>query len=77
MQVRRAPGVAGDIAASGQDIAGHKAGVNVDVTSDGDDANPRRPQRKIRAGDLLGALTKDLGDRAAQIGKIKVNDFST
>ena len=34
-------------------------------------------KEKIRAGDVLGALTKDLGYAAAQIGKINVNDFST
>ncbi len=34
-------------------------------------------KEKIRPGDLLGALTKDLGYAAAQIGKIKVNDYST
>jgi ATP-independent RNA helicase DbpA len=32
---------------------------------------------KIRPGDVLGALTKDLGFRAEQIGKIDVNEFST
>ena len=32
---------------------------------------------KIRAGDVLGALTKDLGLPGAQIGKINVNEFST
>ncbi|MBK9360086.1 MAG: ATP-dependent RNA helicase DbpA [Rubrivivax sp.] len=34
-------------------------------------------KEKIRAGDVLGALTKDLGLDAASIGKIDVNDFST
>ncbi|MDP3613239.1 MAG: helicase-related protein, partial [Rubrivivax sp.] len=34
-------------------------------------------KEKIRAGDVLGALTKDLGFAAAQVGKIKVNEFST
>jgi ATP-dependent RNA helicase DbpA len=34
-------------------------------------------KEKIRAGDVLGALTKDLGLPGAQIGKINVNDFST
>jgi ATP-independent RNA helicase DbpA len=34
-------------------------------------------KEKIRAGDLLGALTKDAGFAAAQVGKINVNDFST
>jgi ATP-independent RNA helicase DbpA len=34
-------------------------------------------KEKIRAGDVLGALTKDLGFAAAQIGKINVNEFST
>lgn len=34
-------------------------------------------KEKIRAGDILGALTKDLGLPAAQIGKINVNEFST
>src|SRR5690606_30970361 len=32
---------------------------------------------KIRPGDVLGALTKDLGFRADQVGKINVNEFST
>ena len=34
-------------------------------------------KEKIRAGDILGALTKDLGFAGAQIGKINVNEFST
>jgi ATP-independent RNA helicase DbpA len=34
-------------------------------------------KEKIRAGDVLGALTKDLGLDAAAIGKIDINDFST
>jgi ATP-independent RNA helicase DbpA len=34
-------------------------------------------KEKIRPGDVLGALTKDLGYAAAQIGKINVNEFST
>ncbi|WP_088283996.1 ATP-dependent RNA helicase DbpA [Ideonella sp. A 288] len=34
-------------------------------------------KEKIRAGDVLGALTKDLGFDAAKIGKINVNEFST
>jgi ATP-independent RNA helicase DbpA len=34
-------------------------------------------KEKIRPGDVLGALTKDLGLDAASIGKIDVNDFST
>ena len=34
-------------------------------------------KEKIRAGDVLGALTKDLGFAGSQIGKINVNDFST
>jgi len=34
-------------------------------------------KEKIRAGDVLGALTKDLGFPAAQVGKISVNEFST
>ena len=32
---------------------------------------------KIRPGDVLGALTKDLGLRAEQVGKIDVAEFST
>jgi ATP-independent RNA helicase DbpA len=32
---------------------------------------------KIRAGDVLGALTADLGFAREQVGKINVNDFST
>jgi ATP-independent RNA helicase DbpA len=32
---------------------------------------------KIRAGDVLGALTKDLGLAFDQVGKINVNEFST
>ncbi|MFA7666118.1 MAG: ATP-dependent RNA helicase DbpA [Burkholderiaceae bacterium] len=32
---------------------------------------------KLRPGDLLGALTKDLGFDAGQIGKISINEFST
>ena len=34
-------------------------------------------KEKIRAGDVLGALTKDAGLPGTQIGKISVNDFST
>jgi ATP-independent RNA helicase DbpA len=34
-------------------------------------------KEKIRAGDVLGALTKDIGLDGAAIGKIDVNDFST
>ena len=34
-------------------------------------------KEKIRAGDVLGALTKDLGFAGSQVGKINVNDFST
>jgi ATP-dependent RNA helicase DbpA len=34
-------------------------------------------KEKIRAGDVLGALTKDMGFAGAQIGKISVNEFST
>jgi ATP-independent RNA helicase DbpA len=34
-------------------------------------------KEKIRAGDVLGALTKDMGFEATQIGKINVNEFST
>jgi ATP-independent RNA helicase DbpA len=34
-------------------------------------------QSKIRAGDVLGALTKDIGLPGSAIGKIDVNDFST
>ncbi len=34
-------------------------------------------KEKIRAGDVLGALTKDLGLPASAIGKISVNEFST
>jgi ATP-independent RNA helicase DbpA len=34
-------------------------------------------REKIRPGDVLGALTKDLGYAGAQIGKINVNEFAT
>jgi ATP-independent RNA helicase DbpA len=34
-------------------------------------------KEKISAGDVLGALTKDLGFAGTQIGKINVNEFST
>jgi ATP-independent RNA helicase DbpA len=34
-------------------------------------------KEKIRAGDVLGALTKDLGLPGSAIGRIDVNDFST
>jgi ATP-independent RNA helicase DbpA len=34
-------------------------------------------KEKIRPGDVLGALTKDLGFAGAQVGKINVNEFST
>jgi len=34
-------------------------------------------KEKIRPGDVLGALTKDMGVPGAQIGKINVTDMST
>ena len=34
-------------------------------------------KEKIRAGDVLGALTKDLGCTREQVGRIDVNEFST
>lgn len=34
-------------------------------------------KEKIRPGDVLGALTKDLGLAGSRIGKINVNEFST
>ncbi len=34
-------------------------------------------KEKIRAGDVLGALTKDAGIPGAEVGKININDFST
>ena len=34
-------------------------------------------KEKIRAGDVLGALTKDMGFPGSAIGKINVNEFST
>jgi ATP-dependent RNA helicase DbpA len=34
-------------------------------------------KEKIRPGDVLGALTKDLGIEGTRIGKINVNEFST
>ncbi|ACB35259.1 DEAD/DEAH box helicase domain protein [Leptothrix cholodnii SP-6] len=34
-------------------------------------------KEKIRPGDVMGALTKDMGFAGAQIGKINVNEFST
>ena len=34
-------------------------------------------KEKIRPGDVLGALTKDMGFPGTQIGKINVNEFST
>ncbi len=34
-------------------------------------------KEKIRPGDVLGALTKDMGFAGADIGKINVNEFST
>ena len=54
----------------------------------GDGHGPLRPpmvtlqilggrKEKIRKGDVLGALTKDIGLDAACIGRIDVNDFST
>ena len=59
----------------------------LDALSDSGDAPLRAPMRtlqilggrkeKIRPGDVLGALTKDLGYAGAMIGKINVNDFST
>src|SRR6266571_3049586 len=52
------------------------------------DAEPLRPpmvtlqilggrKEKIRPGDVLGALTKDMGFSGTQIGKINVTDMST
>ena len=34
-------------------------------------------EAEIRAGDVLGALTGDMGYTREQVGKINVNDFST
>jgi ATP-independent RNA helicase DbpA len=34
-------------------------------------------KEKIRPGDVLGALTKDLGLEATSVGKIDINEFST
>ena len=34
-------------------------------------------KEKIRAGDVLGALSQDQGFAAARVGKISVNEFST
>ena len=34
-------------------------------------------KEKIRAGDVLGALTADLGYSREQVGKIDVNEFAT
>jgi ATP-independent RNA helicase DbpA len=34
-------------------------------------------KEKIRAGDVLGAMTGEAGFEATQIGKINVNEFST
>jgi ATP-independent RNA helicase DbpA len=34
-------------------------------------------KEKIRAGDVLGALTKDMGFAGSQIGKISINEWST
>jgi ATP-independent RNA helicase DbpA len=34
-------------------------------------------KEKIRAGDVLGALTKDMGFAAADVGKISVNEYAT
>jgi ATP-independent RNA helicase DbpA len=34
-------------------------------------------KEKIRAGDVLGALTGEMGYTREQIGKINVNEFST
>ena len=34
-------------------------------------------KEKIRAGDVLGALTADLGYTREQVGKISINDWST
>jgi len=34
-------------------------------------------KEKIRAGDVLGALTGDMGFAREQVGKINVNEFST
>lgn len=34
-------------------------------------------KEKIRAGDVLGALTGEMGYTREQVGKINVNDFST
>ncbi|HVK31927.1 MAG TPA: ATP-dependent RNA helicase DbpA [Burkholderiaceae bacterium] len=74
----------------GSESAWHPlAELKAAVSKDGDAAlGPLRPpmvtlqilggrKEKIRAGDVLGALTKDLGLDAAGIGKIDVNDFST
>lgn len=64
------------------------AELEADAAQDDASRGPLRPpmvtlqilggrKEKIRPGDVLGALTKDLGLEAASIGKIDVNDFST
>ena len=60
----------------------------LDALTDSQPGQPLRPpmatlqimggrKEKIRAGDVLGALTKDLGYAGSQVGKISINEFST
>ena len=60
-------------AAGGPDPQQHRAATPADVTLQ--ILGGRK--EKIRPGDVMGALTKDMGLPGAQIGKINVNDFST
>ena len=72
-------------AAQGAEVAWHKLS---ELTPPNGVVEPLRPpmstlqmlggrKEKIRAGDVLGALTKDMGFAGTQIGKISINEWST
>jgi len=74
-------------AAQGTEVAWHKL-AELTAPAGGASAGPLLPpmatlqmlggrKEKIRAGDVLGALTKDMGFAGTQIGKISINEWST
>ena len=74
-------------AAQGAEVVWHPLS-ELTTPAPGAEAGPLRPpmatlqmlggrKEKIRAGDVLGALTKDMGFAGAQIGKISINEWST
>uniref|UniRef100_A0A1I7Y502 Helicase ATP-binding domain-containing protein n=1 Tax=Steinernema glaseri TaxID=37863 RepID=A0A1I7Y502_9BILA len=67
--------VATDVASRGLDIQNLGAVINVDVTKDSEVHIHRGGKKdKLRPGDLLGALTRDVGLKGDQVGKIAITD---